>query len=87
MAIANLLGSNLFNILILVPEDLLFTSGPILSSASELHAISAVSAVMMTAVVMAALRARPRASRFGVASLLLLSIYLANSYLSYRYGG
>jgi cation:H+ antiporter len=86
MAVGNLLGSNIFNIVILVPEDLLFTSGPILSAASRLHALSAVSAVMMTGIVMVALLVRPRSSRFGAVSLLLLSIYLVNSCLLYLYG-
>jgi cation:H+ antiporter len=85
MAVSNLLGSNLFNILILVPEDLLFTSGPILAAASPVNALSAVSAMMMTGIAMVALLVRPRGSRFGGVSLLLLSIYLINSYLVYLY--
>jgi len=79
-------GSNLFNVLILVPEDLLFTRGPILSAASSLHAISALSAIAMTGIVMVALLVRPRGSRFGTASRLLLAVYLVNSYLLYPYG-
>jgi cation:H+ antiporter len=86
MALGNLLGSNLFNILILVPDDLLFTRGPIFSAASSLHALSAVSAIVMTGIVMAALVVRPRGSRFGRASLVLLAIYLINSCLLYLYG-
>jgi cation:H+ antiporter len=86
MAVGNLLGSNLFNIVILVPEDLLFTSGPILSAASGLNVLSAVSALMMTGVVMVALLVRPRGSRSKGASLLLLAIYLVNSYLVYLLG-
>jgi cation:H+ antiporter len=86
MAVGNLLGSNLFNILILAPEDLLFARGPILSAASGLHALSAVSAIVMTGIVMVALLVRPRGARFGRASLVLLAIYLINSYLLYLYG-
>ena len=37
MAVANLFGSNLVNILILVPEDLLYSEGPILAAVSPLH--------------------------------------------------
>jgi cation:H+ antiporter len=85
MAVSNLLGSNLFNILILVPEDLLFTSGPILAAASEVNALSAVSAMMMTGIAMVALLIRPTGSRIGGVSLLLLSIYLINSYLIFLY--
>ncbi len=86
MAVGNLLGSNLFNILILVPEDLLFTRGSILAAVSSLHTLSAVSAMMMTGIVMVALRVRPRGSRFGGVSLLLLSIYLVNAGLLHLFG-
>jgi cation:H+ antiporter len=55
MAVSNLLGSNLFNILILVPEDLVYTQGPILAAVSPVHAISAVSSMMMTGIAMVAL--------------------------------
>jgi len=85
MAVSNLLGSNLINILILVPEDLLFTSGPILAAASEVNALSAVSAMMMTGIAMVALLVRPSGSRVGGVSLLLLSIYFVNTYLVYLY--
>jgi len=44
MAIANLLGSNLFDIGILAIDDLLFFKGPILSHVSPAHAVSALSA-------------------------------------------
>jgi cation:H+ antiporter len=87
MAVSNLLGSNLFNILILVPEDLIFWDGPILAAASAGNALSAVSAMMMTGIAMVALLVQPRGSRLGGVSLLLLSIYLINTFLIYLYRG
>ncbi len=50
MAVSNLLGSNLFNLLILVPEDLLYVSGPLLAAISPCHAVSAASALVMTCI-------------------------------------
>lgn len=89
MAIGNLLGSNLFDILIIAVDDMLFLKGPILSHVSQHHAVSALSAVMMTGVVIVGLLYRP-ATRIlrtvGWASLLLFSIYLLNTYVLYLYG-
>jgi len=89
MAVSNLLGSNLFNGLILAIDDLLFLKGPILSQVSPLHGLSALSAIMMTGVVVIGLIYRPRERllRFASwASLLLFSIYLVNSLILYLRG-
>lgn len=89
MAVANLFGSNLVNILILVPEDLLYLDGPILAAVSPLHAVSGVSAMVMTAIAIVSLLTRPEKRVWhGVswASLFLLVIYLLNSYAIYLYG-
>jgi cation:H+ antiporter len=85
MAVSNLLGSNLFNVLILVPEDLVYVKGPILAAVSPVHAISAVSSMMMTGIAMVALVGNRRSGRLRGVSRLLLSIYLLNSYLVYLY--
>lgn len=89
MAIANLLGSNLFNIAILTVDDIFFRAGPLLAHVSQLHAISAVSAVVMTGVVIVALLYRPRTRIFrmvGWASLSLFTLYLLNTYLLFLHG-
>ena len=89
MAIANLLGSNLFNIAILAIDDAVFLRGPLLSHVSPMHAVSAVSAVVMTGLVIVALLYRPRARvlrTVGWASLGLLTVYLLNSYFLYLHG-
>jgi cation:H+ antiporter len=88
MAISNLLGSNLFNILILAVDDLLYFQGPLLSHVSSLHAVSAISATMMSGVAIVGLFYRPKARLFktvGWTSLLLLSIYLLNVFFLYLY--
>ena len=89
MAIANLLGSNLFDIAIIAVDDLAFLRGPILSHVTPVHAVSALSAAMMTGVAVVGLLYRPATRLFrsvGWASLFLFSIYLANSYVLYLYG-
>jgi cation:H+ antiporter len=89
MAVSNLFGSNLFNVLILVVEDLVFVRGSILAGVSELHTISAMSAIVMTGIAVVGLVYRPQRRlfrRIGWASLFLLSIYLINFTVLYLYG-
>jgi cation:H+ antiporter len=89
MAVSNLLGSNLFNILILAIDDALFLKGPILAHVSPLHGLSALSAIVMTGVVIVGLIYRPRIRllRFtSWAGLMLFSIYLLNSLILYLHG-
>jgi cation:H+ antiporter len=89
MAIANLLGSNLFDMAIVAIDDLLYAGGPILSRVSPIHAVSAMSATVMSGIVIVGLLYRPRVRIFrtvGWVSLGLLLIYLLNSYVLYLHG-
>ncbi|HSR54523.1 MAG TPA: sodium:calcium antiporter [Acidobacteriota bacterium] len=84
MAVGNLFGSNLFNILVLAINDAAYLPGPLLSASSPLHLISALSAVIMTglAVVGIYMGARQRPFRIvGWVSVFLALAYLFNSYL------
>ena len=54
LAVGNLLGSNLFNLLILAIDDLFFLNSPLLSSISPDHAVTACAAMAMTAITMIA---------------------------------
>ncbi|MFA6267307.1 MAG: hypothetical protein WC670_16505 [Pseudolabrys sp.] len=89
MAIGNLLGSNLFDILILAIDDLAYTKGPLLAAVSPAHAITAFAAVVMTGIFIVALLYKP-ASRLrgtiGWASIALLLVYLFSAYAIYLYG-
>jgi cation:H+ antiporter len=89
MAIGNLLGSNLFNILILAVDDIAYVQGPLLSDISPVHAISALSALMMTGAAIAGLLYRPHGRvlrTVGWASIVLFLIYVLNSYVLFLYG-
>ncbi|HVO17068.1 MAG TPA: sodium:calcium antiporter [Alphaproteobacteria bacterium] len=90
MAIANLLGSNLFNILILAIDDMLYVEGPLLAKVAPAHAASAASAVIMTGIVVVGLLYRPAARLFrtvGWVSFGLFIVYLLNTYVLYLHGG
>lgn len=89
LAIANLLGSNLFDVLILAIDDIFYVQGPLLSAVSTAHAITAFAAVIMSGILIVALLYRP-ATRFhgtiGWVSLSLLIVYLLSSYAIYLHG-
>jgi len=89
MAIANLFGSNLFNLSLLAVDDLLFLPGPLLSHVNPVHAVSAFSAIAMTGAAIVGLFYRPQGRLFrtvGWASMFLFSVYLMNTYVLYLHG-
>jgi cation:H+ antiporter len=73
MAIANLFGSNLFNIAIIAVEDLFYTEGSLLGAVSSEHAVMGFIAMMMTGVAIVALTYRSRKKLF---LRLIISIIL-----------
>lgn len=86
MAIANLLGSNLFNLMILAIDDLFYMQGPFWAAVSGVHVITAFVAVMMGGVVVLGLFLRPGARLFhtvGWASLALIALYTLNGIYLY----
>lgn len=90
MAIGNLLGSNLFNIVIVPVVDMVYLKGPILSHVSTVHAVSAMSAMIMTGIFIIGLFYRTRTRLYrtvGWASLMLLSVYLINTYILFIHSG
>ncbi|HMM53762.1 MAG TPA: sodium:calcium antiporter [Candidatus Desulfobacillus sp.] len=90
MAVANLLGSNLFNIALLAVDDLFYADGPLLAGVSQAHALSAITAIVMTGVALIGLFYRPHGPlwrKLSWVSVLLLALYLLNGFLLYRHGG
>jgi cation:H+ antiporter len=89
MAIANLLGSNLFDVVIIAIDDLFYLPGPILSHVSPVHAASALTAIVMNGAVIAGLVYRPKSRVFGTvgwASIFLLVAYVLNANLLFVRG-
>jgi cation:H+ antiporter len=86
LAIGNLLGSNLFNILILAVDDIAYGRGPLLWSVSPSHAVSGVSAIVMTGAAIVGLLYRPASRVFKIAgwvSLAIVLTYVLNSLVLY----
>jgi cation:H+ antiporter len=89
MAIGNLLGSNLFDILIIAIGDVFYTKGPLLAAVSPAHAISAFAAVIMSGIFIVALLFRPETrlrGTVGWVSLALMAVYFFSSYAVYLHG-
>lgn len=89
MAIASLLGSNLFDILVIAIDDIAYTKGFLLADVSPVHAASAFAGVIMSGIFIVALLYRPRNRILGAVSwisLALLAVYLFVSYFLYLYG-
>jgi cation:H+ antiporter len=88
MAIANLLGSNLFNIVILAIDDIAYPEGPLLADVDVSHTLTAFAAVMMSALVVVGLVFRPqRRVVLGLTwiSLGLTMLYVLNSWILFEH--
>jgi cation:H+ antiporter len=85
LAIGNLFGSNIFNILILAIDDIFFLKGPILSFANQNHIISALSAIAMTTIAIIGLtyRAEKRPLFLAWDSIGIMLVYVINLMLLY----
>lgn len=86
MAIGNLLGSNLFNVLVLAVDDVFYTRGPLLADAAPVHAGTAVTALVMTGLVIVGLVMRPQGRVLRVVSWVsvgLIAAYVINVALAY----
>lgn len=85
MAIGNLFGSNIFNILILGIDDIFFTQGPLLSFVSHTHLVPALTAIMMTAVAIIGLTYRAERKQLIIAwdSVVIVLLYIINLLLLY----
>ncbi len=89
MAIGNLLGSNLFNVMILAVDDVFYVRGPLLADAASVHAGTAVTALVMTGLVIIGLVMRPQGRTLRVVSWVsvgLAATYVVNAALVYLGG-
>jgi cation:H+ antiporter len=88
MAIANLLGSNLFDIIVLAIDDLFYAKGPLLANVDTSHALTVFTAVMMSALVTVGLIFRPLSRTvLGLTwiSLGLFMLYVLNSWILFEH--
>jgi cation:H+ antiporter len=85
LGIGNVLGSNLFNLLILGLDDIFYRQGPLMADAGPSHSISIVAIVMMNALFLIGLTHKVMTKRFVVAwdTGAIAAVYVVAVALSY----
>jgi cation:H+ antiporter len=85
LGIGNVLGSNLFNLLILGLDDAFYRHGPLLADASASHSVSVVAVVVMNGLFLIGLTYKVMTKRFVVAwdTGAIAAVYAAAVTLSY----
>jgi cation:H+ antiporter len=80
MAFSNVIGSNLFNVVVLAVDDFLYVGGPITSHASPAQLATAIIAMGMTGTVIAALAVRKQRKLLGFSwtSIVLVAGFVLN---------
>lgn len=88
MAIADILGSNMFNLAIIGPVDLSYRAGPLLAVVTNAHRITAVLAIVMTLLVVIGLRfpQKGRAASIGWYTPVLIGLYIFGMYYLFTSG-
>jgi cation:H+ antiporter len=89
MAVGNIFGSNMFNILVLAIDDLFYMPGPIYADLAPGHLTSVIAAMTMTGAVIVALYFRPRVRVLrigGWVSFLLVALFALNAWLMFHVG-
>ncbi|HAZ31310.1 MAG TPA: cation transporter [Dehalococcoidia bacterium] len=86
MAVANMFGSNLFNMTIIAMIDPIYIRGPILSYVSQVHILTALVVLLMTGIFIAGLICPPqrktplKASWYAIA---VMGVFIIGAYLNF----
>lgn len=86
LALGNLFGSNLFNVGILAMDDFVFTEGPLLWHVASNHIITALAAIIMTAIAIIGVIYRAQGKRLGIDSVANIVVFAVAMFLSYQLG-
>lgn len=89
LAIANLFGSNLFNVVVLSIDDAFYRKGPLMAAAAPVHVGTAVAAMTMTGLVIVGLIMRPHGRVLRAVSWIsvgLMAAYAISAALVYLRG-
>ena len=83
LAVGNVLGSNLFNILILALDDMAYTGGPILESSSPAHLIAVLAVTLMYGIALVGLTYQAIKKQLGLAwdTWAILAVYVVSMLL------
>lgn len=89
LAVANMLGSNLFNITIISLNDIMYRKAPIFSVLTKQHIFTAFVVIFMTIAVCSGLILRPKKKtkiELSTYAILLLSIFIIGAYINFVIG-
>ncbi|HAZ11571.1 MAG: hypothetical protein A2X86_21645 [Bdellovibrionales bacterium GWA2_49_15] len=87
LALSNVLGSTLFNVVVLSVDDIFYVKGHLLQVVSRSHIVTAFSVVMMTGLVLVALIHPPQKRILNTVSLLsvlIVAVFFLNAYLIFQ---
>jgi len=86
MAVGNVLGSNIFNILILVVTDIAYTGGSVYHAVSTQHLITAMTAIILSSIAVIGLfyRSKRTILMLGWDSVAILTGYLIMTYALFK---
>jgi cation:H+ antiporter len=89
LGVGNVLGSNLFNLLILGLDDVFYRQGPLLTAAEASHGVTIVAVVIMNALFLIGLTYRVLTKRFAVAwdTGAMAAVYVTAVALAYLLRG
>lgn len=89
LAVGNLYGSNAFNMMLLLPLDLVHGGGPLLADVAPVHALSGLVAIGLMAIGLAAVvyRAKGRLTMLEPNGVLMIVAYAAGMALVFAQGG
>jgi len=89
LAVGNILGSNLFNIMILAFSDIFFRNGPILSSVHPITNLSVLAVLILNILVIGGMilsqSKRFNGKFYPIPSMIVVSFYLLSSYMIFIY--
>jgi cation:H+ antiporter len=89
MAVADILGANMLDMVFIIWVDLFYTPGPILATVSGAHLITAMVVVVMSLLVIVGLRFRQKGKTFLIISwygLALIGLYIFGAYALFTSG-
>jgi len=89
MAVADILGANMLDVVAILWTDLFYTQGPILAVVSRTHLITAVVTIIMSLLIVAGIRFRQKRKTFIVISWygpLLIGLYIFGAYALFTSG-
>jgi cation:H+ antiporter len=84
MAVANMIGSNLFNLTIIPVTDLIYTRGPVLAHVSESQLVTSAAVILMSLLFIAGMRFKPvRFYRLSWFNIGLIVLFVVSACLSF----